>query len=299
MNENSFLHNLKNLLEVPSYFRQEHKMIEYIETLLSEIPDISYHHDQYGNIYVTKGSADFYPLVCAHTDTVHRIENYTIEEFKTYEGLPALRGVKEIILPGKNKPRKVGSGCGGDNKTGVMICIELLKSQEILKAAFFFGEETGCNGSKLADPTFFTNVGYCLEFDAPEDFWVSHICYGQKLFDDNGEFWKTAKPIMDIFTNLKPDPYNNTHPYTDVYALKALYDFSCLNFSSGYYHMHTSDEYVVIADVIKALDTAKELLQALGNTKYQYLNGCDKGSNFDVYYKHHYIKFNDVIESEV
>ena len=288
MDKNNFLQDLKTLLAVPSYFNEEYKMIAYIEEVLSSIPNIKFNHDQYGNIYVTKGISEYYPLVCAHTDTVHHIDEYRIEEEIFEQGI-ILKGVKDVFIEGRNIT--VPSGCGGDNKTGIMVCLELIKSQEILKAAFFFGEEKGCKGSTLADPAFFTNVGYCLEFDAPDDHWVTHVCFGQKLFDTNGEFWNIAKPIIDIHCDNKRDPYWNNHPYTDVYPLKALYDFSCLNYSSGYINMHTAEEKVFVPWVEKALDTARTLLNALGNIKYQYINNPLKIEDMRIGNLSQYIKF--------
>lgn len=258
----SFTENLRSILEVPSFFLQEDRMIEKIESILAEIPGVRFWKDMYGTIYVIKGESDFYPLVCAHTDTVHHLEEYIVHEFDSTEG----RAFKAL------RPNGEPSGIGGDNKTGIFVCLELLKTQEVLKAAFFIGEEYGCVGSTLAHPTFFENVGYALEFDAPDFYWITRICNGIQLFDPAGEFWKIASPIMATHTDGLLDPCNGNHPYTDMYPLKGYYDFSCLNYSSGYMKMHSRQEYVVIGYVQRALDTAKKLLSALGNTKYRFIS---------------------------
>lgn len=251
---------LKHILEVPSFFLFEHKMIERIESVLATIPGVKYWHDVYGNIYAIKGESEVYPLVCAHTDTVHNIEDYVIYDFDSPQG-PALRAFNT-----KGNP----SGIGGDNKTGIFICLELLKSQDVLKAAFYIGEEFGCVGSSLSQDDFYQNVGYAMAFDAPDYFWVTYVCNGIKLFENFNNFWLTAKPILEKQTEKKKDPWGHRHPYTDIHILKGYYDFSCLNYSSGYMRMHTPDEYVVIEYVFKSLETAKELLLNLGNKKYPY-----------------------------
>ena len=59
------------------------------------------------------------------------------------------------------------------------------------------------------------------------------------------------------------------HPYTDVSALKRLYDFTCINYSCGYYNMHTAKEYVRVNDVKLCLSIAKKMIEVLGCTKYE------------------------------
>lgn len=236
-------------------------MIERIEEILAEIPGVFVERDRYGNIFATKGRAEYYPLVCCHTDTVHEIEDYTLVDFK-YGGLNAIKAINT-----KGEP----SGVGGDNKTGIFICLELLRSQDILKAAFFVGEENGCYGSTFADPERFQHIAYCLEFDAPDYYWVTERCNGAPMFDPKSDFWEIAKPIVEEQTKGQRDPFRNSHPYTDVFPLKAFYDFPCLNYSSGYLHMHTPNEVVVLNYVFTALKTAQKLLTELGTTKHTYI----------------------------
>ena len=61
-----------------------------------------------------------------------------------------------------------------------------------------------------------------------------------------------------------------SHPYTDVYALKNSFDFACINFAIGYYDYHTRNEYVVVEDVYNGIETGKQMIESLGNKKYQY-----------------------------
>jgi acetylornithine deacetylase/succinyl-diaminopimelate desuccinylase-like protein len=57
-----------------------------------------------------------------------------------------------------------------------------------------------------------------------------------------------------------------THPYTDVYALRTQFNFSCINFSIGYYDYHTRNEYVVIEDVYNGIEMGKKMIESLGYT---------------------------------
>jgi acetylornithine deacetylase/succinyl-diaminopimelate desuccinylase-like protein len=60
------------------------------------------------------------------------------------------------------------------------------------------------------------------------------------------------------------------HPYTDIWQLKQKFDFSCINLSVGYHSYHTKNEYVVVDEVFAGIESGKNLIKELGNTKYVY-----------------------------
>jgi putative aminopeptidase FrvX len=247
---------LIDVLSVPSFSGKEKKLSEYITDFCKKNGIDSY-IDEYGNVYATKGTAEHFPCVVAHIDTVHHIEEFIVKEHEAVGILFA------ETLDGRS------SGIGGDDKAGVYVCLEMLLHCDNIKGAFFVGEEVGCLGSYLSDPKFFENVGYAIQFDAPFDNWVSWYCDGEKLFDVDSEFFKRIEPIYEAHL---PD-YNRkdclgSHPYTDVSALKRLYDFSCINFSVGYHGMHSREEIVVIKEVFNALEIAKMIVKSLGTEKY-------------------------------
>jgi acetylornithine deacetylase/succinyl-diaminopimelate desuccinylase-like protein len=66
------------------------------------------------------------------------------------------------------------------------------------------------------------------------------------------------------------------HPYTDVYALRGLFDFQCINFSIGYYNYHTPYEYVVIEDVFNGIEMGREMINTLGYKLYHKPKGRPK-----------------------
>ena len=140
--------------------------------------------------------------------------------------------------------------------------MELLKELPNLKVAFFVSEETGCHGSRVADPEFFENVGYAIQFDAPSSNWITEICSGVKLFDED---FKT-----EIKGVLNESGYNkfSIDPFTDVNQLAKKYDFNCLNLGCGYYRQHSDFEYVIISEVEDSLKAGVELINKLGLTKY-------------------------------
>ena len=255
---------LKEVLSVPTVTYNETLMVEFLKKWLTD-NGYSYFTDKVNNIYVTKqtDNVTYFPCVVAHTDTVHPIDVINIRE----EMLKNEQGELKKSLKAYND-NGYPTGIGGDNKCGVFACLELLKELPNLKVAFFVSEETGCHGSRAADETFFSNVGYCIQFDAPGNSMVSEFCMGVQLFDKESEFFKGANEVLT--ENFKGRNKYQSHPYTDVYALKSKFNFSCINFAIGYYQYHTRNEYVVVEDVYNGINTGKKIIEKLGCDLYQF-----------------------------
>lgn len=249
---------LKDVLSVPTYSRNEGLMVQFITDFL-KYRGYDYYLDNLLNIYVTKQTSenvDFFPCVVAHTDTVHNLDTIIVEEKEMRNS----QGEKKLALKAINKLGKP-TGIGGDDKCGVFACLTLLDQLPDLKAAFFVSEEIGCIGSKNADPKFFENVGYAIEFDAPENWMVTEFCFGETLFERNSDFFKTCDKVLN---ESFPEKVLQSHPYTDVYALRKKFDFACINFSIGYYNYHTQNEYVIVEDVFNGIDAGKKMIEDLG-----------------------------------
>jgi di/tripeptidase len=258
---------LKDVLSVPSKTYNEERMVQFIVNWLAE-NKIDYVVDNHMNVYATKTSGhiddDFYfPCVVSHTDTVHDIDTINVVEEQKLNA----QGEYKLSLKAYNNSGNP-TGIGGDDKCGVYACLELLKELPFLKAAFFVSEETGCHGSRKADVSFFSNVGYAIQFDAPENWMITERCFGTVLFERDSDFFsKCNKVLVESFPSKLT---YFSHPYTDVYALKELFDFSCINISIGYYDYHTKNEYVVVEDVYNGIEVGKKMIERLGNQKYRF-----------------------------
>jgi di/tripeptidase len=254
---------LKEVLSVPTKTYQEQRMVEFLVNWLTK-NNIDHYVDDKMNVYATKQETselpeDFYfPCVISHTDTVHNIDTINIKEMM----LPNAQGKMKPSLKAYNDSN-FPTGIGGDDKCGVFACLTLLKELPNLKAVFFVSEETGCHGSRAADPKFFTNVGYGIQFDAPENWMITEKCFGQILFDRDSEFFTKVDEVLTEGM-INEDMEYMVHPYTDVYALRSKFDFSCVNFSIGYYDYHTKNEYVVIEDVFNGIEMGRKMIQSLG-----------------------------------
>jgi putative aminopeptidase FrvX len=257
------LDRLKEILSVPSYSGDESRMISYLKGVLDEQ---GYDHtiDEQGNIYVTKGVSEAYPLFVAHTDTVHRVnENLRIKEY-THNGDGH---VDKLALTGFDSTNDKPSGCGGDDKCGVYLALEMLDTYDNVKAAFFISEEIGCIGSRGAvktNPEFFENVGYAIQYDSPEGNSLSSTLMGKYLFESSDVF---TDKVGGLIREHGITEWAN-HPYTDIWPLMDTFDFCCLNLAAGYYRYHTKHEYVIVDDVQNGYDLGIKLVETLGETKY-------------------------------
>ena len=266
------LNKFKELLSVPTKTYQEDKMVDYILSELSQIEGIKVEVDSYKNIYVTKGTLDegeFYPMFISHTDTVHNLVDEIIvkEEYllRPYTFGKDFGSEQVLCLKAYDKDGKP-TGIGGDDKCGIYICLELLRQLDKVKVAFFVSEETGCHGSKMVNLDFLKDVGYCTQYDAPGDHLISFSCMGTVLFDIESDFYKIAyNAISEGFHN---EMLVQSHPYTDIMIMKQKSDLSCINMSCGYYNMHTSNEFVSIYDVERAIIAGKNMVERLGLKKY-------------------------------
>lgn len=203
-----------------------------------------------GNIYITRGNADVYPCVVAHTDTVHDIE----KEFHVLECGGVLLAVNE-------KYKRVG--IGGDDKVGVFVALEALRSIENIKVAFFRDEEIGCHGSRVADMKFFKDVAFVLQCDRKgyDDF-VNDI-YNTKLYSE--EFSEAIQELLYKYGRVESDG-----GLTDVLQLVDNGLEVCVaNMSCGYYDPHTENEFIIMKEVFATLDFVKELCNDLGDTVWE------------------------------
>lgn len=203
-----------------------------------------------GNLYITKGVADSYPCMVSHTDTVHKIipnEFYTIV---TNE-----HGAMGMDI-GKMQP----TGCGGDDKVGIAMCLMFLTQLDNVKLAFFKDEEVGCVGSYNADMDFFDDVRFVLQCDrrGNSDF-VNNI-YGTEL--QSKSFKKAVKPLLKKYGYT-----TTTGMLTDVYALKQNgLNVSVANMSCGYYNPHQDDEIVMFEDVFNCYDLCNAIMTTMTDT---------------------------------
>jgi len=256
---NNRLKSLKSVMAVQTTSYNTKLMNKYIKEEVAKIRGCKLYKKD-GNIYVTRGEADIYPCVVAHTDTVHDIyKNFYVQRHK--DVLYAINGNYERV------------GIGGDDKVGVFVALETLKTLDVCKVAFFRDEEVGCVGSKLADMSFFTDVSMVLQCDRQgyADF-VSNI-FWTELYPHN--FSQAIAPILEDYGRVESDG-----GMTDVWQLAENgLGVACANMSCGYYDPHSDNEYIIISEVMRTLDFVLEALKTLGDVKWE-ISHEDRGGNY-------------------
>ena len=199
------------LMSVPTVSSEEYRMVTFI-ILWARRNKIHYEFDEYGNIYLTKGTVnegEYYPCVTAHLDSVQN-------KHKLYAQAGQPLDVKTRITVSKKHEIYVdGMGIGGDDKAGVLIGLSMFNHCEQLKAAFFLEEEIGCKGSKQLNKEWFKNVGYVIGYDSPDLNRAAWACSGVKLF--SADFFKTH--MKDICAKHGLTKFFS-EPFTDVKEIR-------------------------------------------------------------------------------
>jgi len=269
---------LEDVLAVQSVSYQEDQMIEYIQSVLKSMPNVSFVTESVKvgkntiqNIYATKqmpsGVALHYPCFVSHTDTVHNIlDNFEICKTKTED---------DTLFYGmtKYKHYKLGcditetAGCGGDDKVGVWACLNLLNELDYAKVAFFAAEEVGTVGSGVADMTFFEDVAFVLQTDRKgNDDFVTKI----GLVELSGNEFQNNIAHLLTKRGFKLQPNGGL---TDVKELKSSDkgpNVAMANISSGYYSPHTDDEYVSYKDALNTLNLMHDIAIHVGGIKQEH-----------------------------
>ena len=254
---------LKEVLSIPTKTYQEDLMVGFIVNWLTE-NKIPFYVDSFNNVYATKQTdkdVTYFPCVVAHTDTVHSIDSINVVE----EMLPNAQKEIKLSLKAYNNSGDP-TGIGGDDKCGVYACLELLKELPNLKSAFFVAEETGCKGSSNADPNFFNNIGYVIQFDAPENNMISEFLMNKPMFKRDSKLFEVGGGL--ITEHFPGDTQYHRHPYTDIFPLNQNFGLSCFNISIGYYNYHTRNEYVVVDDTYNGIKVGRLMIEKLGYTKH-------------------------------
>lgn len=242
---------LKKLYKIQSKSGKETEMINFIEATIKamQLPNIIIKIDA-NNIYVTKGVAETYPTIVCHTDQVQQPnKNITIIENDGY-------------VLGFDFIAKKPAGLGADDKNGIFIALQAIKTFPVIKAAFFREEETGCKGSNAADMTFFLNSRYVVQCDRKNgnDF----IIQGNGVDLNNEEFAEACK--------LEKFGYKECNGgSTDVVALKGKgLKVACCNISCGYYNPHTDHEVTCIQELENCWEFTKHILSLEKSFPHEY-----------------------------
>lgn len=207
---------------------QCHNTMDSLFTFIQQYPYIQM--DKYGNVTVRNtNEVDNTPAFCCHLDTVHHDFPY-----------PELLGGD--VLTSFN-----GHGIGGDDKCGIVACLELLQRVPC-KAIFFRDEEKGCLGSREYNTEQLKNNLFCIEIDRRN---------ATDLITKTGGIDMCSKEFVTRIKAIMPWCKEADGLFTDVSRLGKA-GINMLNISSGYYNPHSAKEYVVLSELSRNIDGLEE-----------------------------------------
>lgn len=187
-----------------------------LNTLFKHIQHYQIEVDDYDNITVKNTSEKNVPGFCCHLDTVHK------------EG-PLPICVNNVLFD------TLGNGVGGDDKCGIVACLELLEKVPC-KCVFFTEEETGATGSRHYDIKNLSDCKYLIEIDRKGT--------SDLIFESGQDTLCSQEFQEEIEKHFKG--YKKQHGiFTDVNVLGDA-KINMMNISCGYFLPHTNNEYVLL-----------------------------------------------------
>lgn len=235
---------LKKLYSIHSMSGQEHAMRKFIKKYVKAMPgDISCVQD-HGNIYIVKGEGDSFPCVVAHLDQVQRNHSKDFEVIRIGDNL---------IGFGLELMRQ--EGLGADDKNGIWIALKALAEFDTIKVAFFWGEETGCEGSSACNIDFFKDCRFIIQPDRRG---------AHDLITNIG-----GLDLMSTDFRLAIDGYATYYGFDDQSGLMTDVEqlvlggcgVSCFNVSCGYHNPHTDTEYTSIPELENTKDFIFDIIR--------------------------------------
>ena len=243
------LNLLKDLYKINSHSGEEEHIRRFILSYLRKhYTGLKVRTDKTGNIYVTKGRAEYYPTIVAHMDQVGN-----------YKGKIHIFRYNNIMIGVGENGQQVN--LGADDKNGVWIALHMLKVERAIKVAFFVGEEVGCVGSSACDMSFFDNSKYVIQCDRRNGGDFINETYSEELCDNN---------FVSNELKTKYGYKNTCGMMTDVETLKERgLKVACCNMSCGYYNPHHENEFTNVKELINCLNFVREIVRITPLTKHE------------------------------
>lgn len=233
---------LKSLYEIHSPSGNEKKLKRFIKKwVANNIEGVICTWDNAGNVYFTKGISETYPVVVAHLDQVQKAHS---KDFKAV--------ITEDIVFGYSPSEKEYQGLGADDKNGLWIALKCLQTFDVIKVAFFVGEEIGCVGSSKCDMNFFADARFVVEPDRRG---------GNDLITEISGYDIASEAFLNAFDYASFGYKKTSGLMTDVLELTERgVGVACINMSCGYYNPHSDEEFTVISDLLNALDLVEHII---------------------------------------
>jgi hypothetical protein len=178
---------------------------------------------------------------------------------------------------GYSPSEKEYQGLGADDKNGLWIALKCLQTFDVIKVAFFVGEEIGCVGSSKCDMNFFADARFVIEPDRRG---------GSDLITEISCMDIASEAFLNSFDYASFGYKKTSGLMTDVLELTERgVGVACINMSCGYYNPHSDEEFTVISDLLNALDLVEHIITVCTDVypheaKYSYGGHNSKWANY-------------------
>lgn len=197
-------------------------------------------------------------LVCAHLDTVHKVE--------------------PKIIFNRNGNLSSPYGIGGDDRCGIYMVLEIIKKLNV-HVAFFEDEEIGGIGS-----TRFSVSETCRNLTNK----INYVIELDRCGDRDAVFYECDNPDFTEFVT-KSFWEKSYGSFTDICNICPELKCAGVNLSCGYHKAHTLDEYVVLSEMERSISETINLIERSDDTHYEYIEKVyAKWDYYDDYYSYRY-----------
>ena len=225
--------------------KKEAAKMRWLVNLIGEIDGVDVSHKD-GNIYCTKGLAEYYPTVVAHYDTAQGYHK-GLQIFKT-----------DDWMFGFDNTTGEQCGLGLDDAVGICFAIQMLKMMPACKVFLPCGEERGLVGTNRCDMSFFDNSLVVTQLDR-RSYTTDFIKFTNGVQVWNPDHLDLIKPLMKKYGYKTSDG-----TATDVGGLRRRgLKVSSHNLSCGYFNEHSNSEVASVSLMINAFSFAYEMLTML------------------------------------
>ena len=183
-------------------------------------------------------------LVTAHMDTVHKVtcKKADIKKINGYH-----------VISSKD-------GIGGDDRCGIFMILELVDRGYRPSILFCEDEEIGGVGSQKFCKTKYVDdlkeMNYLIELD--------------RVNADDAVFYDCGNMEFKTFILDNTGYKKAIGSFSDISELSPVCDVASVNFSCGYYNAHTTQEYVVMSEMLNTIDVVAKLFDVADCPKFDY-----------------------------
>lgn len=176
----------------------------------------------------------------------------------------------------KNGQLSSPQGIGGDDRCGVYMILEIIKKHKC-SVLFCEDEEIGCVGA-----TKFTESERVEKLICDNNIKFNYMIELDRKGNKDAVFYECANDEFEDFITIDGDWKTEWGSFTDICVLAPYFECAAVNLSSGYYNAHTTNEYVVVAEMEENITKVCKLIERTDfeKDKFEYVESIYNYEDF-------------------